>query len=334
MLSIKQIVEQNIIPEGFVVRYRFLDSLKRHPRVLKSALQESKDWDNLPDYLIEGSLIDSLLTETEEVTNERFKVLEAAVPTEKAKLFVDEVMRYYPEPTKEQVVEIARIIEFGAPNWKDDTLYSKYLEWQPYVTERQAIGNKIPVDIQTMVMARTLVEEAKTNEITGKFLTEENLIKKPLIKYRFTLEKTLVVNFESEIDSLFVDRINKTIRVLEVKSYSGSFPTNYYRFGYYTQASLYTAGLLNWITTQEEFKDFSVEPPLFIALNKDMTDIPRLYQMPENHMAIAAFGGQFNHYSKPVDGWMKLSLDMLWHVVNDLWDYRREVYENKCIEIL
>ncbi len=334
MYSIQQIITENIVPEDFVVRYRFLSDLSQHPLKLKRKLEGGERKGELPSYLIEGSLIDSLLTETPDTTNSRFRLLEAPVPPEKAKIFVDSVIEKYGEgATKEQVFEVAREIEFGGKTWKEDTLWSKFIEHEAYIKEKLIDDDRIPVDVQTMIMCRHLTEQAKTDPVVSRYLQEENLIQKPTIKYNLNVSG-ISLNFESEIDMLWVDREKKIIRVLELKSYSGSFNRNYYSYGYYYQASLYTTGLIRWIDTQEEFKGFTILPPLFIALNKNMVDIPRLYQMPEHHLGISTFGGNLNAYSEPITGWMEFSLDFLWHTVNDLWNYRRRVYENDCIEIL
>jgi len=340
MISLQRIVEEKIIPEGFVVRYRYLSSLLNNPLSLKRKLEEIEDRSKWPDYLIEGYLIDSLLTETQEETDAKFKLLVAPVPTEKTKLLVDRVTELYPEPTKEQVIQVARDIEFGASNWKEDTIYNKYLEWQPYILEKQSVGDKIPVDVQTMVSCRSLVEAAKEDEIVGQYLNENNLIRKPLIKYTLNVSTKAVtgfipLNFESEIDLLWVDRDKKLIRVLELKSYSGSFKYNYYNFGYWLQGTLYTTALIKWTTEESnEFFGYTILPTLFIALNKNGYDIPRLYEMHESHLSIATWGGFLDPYKEPVTGWMDLSLDFLWHKVNNAWNYTRRVYEHNCIEVL
>ena len=355
-ISIEKIINDNLVPQDFKIRSRYFKSLVNNLPKLEKMIKEPDKQDYMTQDMIEGSLLDLLITEGNDAINEKFFISTAQVPTDKTKLFVDAVIkRCGGEPhTQELVAETAKEIGFGAANWKPATLEAKFVEWLPYAEEIKSSDGRIIVDMDTYQKICNLKDLAFNHHATSYLFNTGRRIYKPLIEFDITefvkimyrnnpevnIPVDLAVKVVSELDMIFIDDEKKIIYPVEIKTYSESFLKSYYRFKYYYQLAIYYLALSESLKKNKAFVDeyklegYRLIGPIFLALNKAREDVPRIYQPTANHLTVATTGGVFDESIKHTDGWLKLSLDLLWHIVNDKYEYEKKVYENNCIEII
>lgn len=354
-ISIEKIINDNLVPQDFKIRSRYFKSLVNNLPKLEKMIKEPDKQDYMSQDMIEGSLLDLMITEGSEAINEKFFISTAPVPTDKTKTFVDAVIKKAGEEpyTQELITETAREIEFGAANWKPATLEAKFVEWLPYAEEIKSSEGRIIVDMDTYQKVCNLKDLAFNHHATSYLFNTGRQIYKPLIEVDITgfiklmyknnsninIPKEFILKVMSELDMIYIDDEKKILYPVEIKTYSDSFLKSYFRYKYYYQLAIYYMALSESLRNKEfvekyKLEGYKVSGPIFLALNKGKEDVPRIYQPTPNHLTIATTGGIFNESIKYVDGWLKLSLDLLWHIVNDKYEYEKKVYENNYIEII
>lgn len=357
LVSLKEIIESNLVPEDFRVRSRYFKSVASgNLSKLEKDIKHPNE-NVMSDDMIEGSIVDMLLTESEEAVNDKFHFVSALGPTEKTKLFVDAVISNSKamsvDITDELIISTAKEVGFNS-NLKDATLVTKFNEWGYYVEERLAIPEgKILSTMDTFHKCSVLAESVRSNDVTGDIFNTGRRIYKPLLSLNYadilkvylkdsgiTIPDNFSITLMSELDFIYVNDEGKFITPFEIKTYGDNLMTSYYRFKYYYQLAIYSLILQELITTNSQFAvdnnliGYKVMTPMILGINKGYEDIPRLYAPTNEHLIVAIVGGTLAKTIKPIKGWVELSLEFLWHVVNDEYTYPKDVVENNYIEII
>ena len=104
------------------------------------------------------------------------------------------------------------------------------------------------------------------------------------------------------------------------------FPKRFRDMYYYLQAGLYTYAINDWV--KKNWKGYRVFNYNFIVISTKNLDLPIVY---DSFDYIHASKTGFDHYGRHFPGINQLMGDLEWHKEKDIWDYRRELYENKGV---
>lgn len=352
MRSIKEILEYNLVPVDFKIRSRYITSLAKGLKNLERTVKAEDSLSTNPD-IIQGSIIDLLLTEGKEAVLNKYFISKQAVPTDKTKEFVDAVFNKCGSnvPDHDTIVSVAREMGFGGKSYKDNTIIEKYSEWLPYAAElRESIGKPI-IDNKLYEDCEKIVNAAQTHPTTAYLFNSGRNIYKPLLETDITeilklFMKDIKFSDEfklfalSEMDFIHIDDENKLIYPIEVKSYSNSLLSSYYEYRYYYQIALYNIVLVENMRNNTKFVEehniagYKTKFPLILGLNKDTYSPPRLYEPSRGHVESVILGGKIGNYATPIKGLVEMMFEVLWQIVNNEYDYKREVCENNYIEII
>lgn len=310
------------------VNYSLLSALSIHPSEAKRMLDGEKK--ESPEISF-GSLLDCIMFTKDEL-NDRFYVSKFEKSSDKLGELIDKYIELYGNSvvdTPNVTFRNARLLTARKEsnyqmNWKDETVIEKVSPIiDSYLQDIYDAKSRTIITNQQLNRAKYIKESLLTNQFTKDYFNGAYtcLYQEPIIweengiKYK-TLQDIIVINEEEKI-----------VGTIDLKSFSDNFKSSYYKYRYYYQGSLYTHGL------SHHYPRFDVKSPLFLAADSNNYKKPVLYQMSQNHIAIAKHGGRFEtgHYVK---GWQQLAEELLWHKKNDIWDYTYEQYNNHGIEII
>jgi hypothetical protein len=153
------------------------------------------------------------------------------------------------------------------------------------------------------------------------YLREEDKMNKDIEEYneKIIFFEFLGVQCKSMLDRIVINHKNKTVFLIDIKTtYNlGDFSHSFEEFQYYRQMAFYWSAILS------EFKITDYNKQTYIvALQKG--DLPEC----------RVLNIQDSWLSKGLDEIEKILPQIKWHFDNNLWDHRKEYYENNGIEIL
>ena len=129
----------------------------------------------------------------------------------------------------------------------------------------------------------------------------------------------------------------KTIRPVDLKTTGKSvfaFRSSYLSFKYYIQAAFYTAALHYALKNEEEFAgvaDYHVLPFQFIVQETNMYNPPHIFEVDEEDMFVAEYGGIVEGAGYEIRGFQDLIDELEYHQETEQWEYKREIYENSGV---
>jgi len=309
--------------------YSILSKLSNNPRSVKNILDGEKKKTKSLDF---GTLIDVLLTDPESFDSQYY-IMQTNLPTDSYLNLVKEYIRLMDlfrvetgsleEFNENTTILQARINTNFQSNWKDDTVIKNFhIECDAYLDEYEQAGDKTMINLSDKLLADKLVDSTKSNEFAGKYFIPsdgiEIIFQQPIT---FEIEGKKVKSLPDEI---YINHNTKMVEPIDIKTYSESFLKNYFKYKYYYQAAIYTFAIEAYLI-ERGLGDYGIMPFKFIAIDSSGYEYPMIYQISENDLKSATWGGIINN--KDVVGWLKLLEDFNWHMTNDKWDYPREVYE-------
>jgi len=134
---------------------------------------------------------------------------------------------------------------------------------------------------------------------------------------------------KSMIDRLVIDKDEKVIRMIDVKTTSniGEFKDSFDKFKYYRQLSYYWMALL-WALKEGELKDtidnldeYKKESYIVTLQTRDLPEC-RVYHIPDTKL------------DEGLTEIENIIPKIAWHWKNDLWEHTKEYYEGNGIENL
>ena len=320
--------------------YSVLSKLTGDPRDVKKAIDgERKETRSLGL----GSLVDILLTSPEEF-HDNFYVLDGNVPTEAYLNLAKEYIRlkelYLIETQgnielfdkNKTILQARSNINFQS-NWKEATLLTNFEEnCTEYIAKVEEADGRTLISPYDYSLGKRLTEGTKTNPFTSRYFNAEEGIE---IIYQLPIVFVTKEGYElkSLPDVVYIDHNNKTIQILDIKTFGESFLKNYFKYKYYYQGAIYTFAVTSYLFNErKDLMEYSMLPFKFIAIDTSENYLPTVYQMREEDLTAATWGGTIS--DRKVIGWLKLTEDFYWHLNKDMWDYSREVYEKgfKIIE--
>lgn len=195
---------------------------------------------------------------------------------------------------------------------------SKYLT---YLRKRSEVKDILTYTDNTLINELESIVKLHQAASSLLYLKEEDKMNKDIEEYN---EKVIFFDFlgvqcKSMLDRIVIDHKNKTVHLIDIKTTSnlGDFAHSFEEFNYYRQMAFYWSAILS------EFKvnDYNKQTYI-VALQKG--DLPecRVFNIQESWL------------SKGLDEIEKILPQIKWHFDNNLWDHRKEYYENYGIEIL
>lgn len=233
------------------------------------------------------------------------------------------VTRSFEEISKDAYVESGFKIKYEA-------VISKFVgtDAEIYYNEMRTVKAKglTVVTAEDVTNAEKIVEELRNNPVTKDVV---NLVSSA----RYTVHNQLQVEgyeidgmkFKSMMDKLIVDHEQRTIQVYDLKCTWSveNFLEEYYLYRRaYIQAYLYFYAALKWSGSDEELKNYVVQPPKFIVCDSTNYYNPLIYTLDPSDLN-AAYEG-FTHKNREYKGVRTIIADLQWALDNNVWNISRE----------
>lgn len=240
--------------------------------------------------LLEGSMVDCLITGSEEEFNELYYVADFPSIGEKEQQIADmlyeryhdscEMFSYIPSDALLTVIN-----EVGwQKNWRDETRVRVISERTAmYYNLKTQAGTKTVVDRPTYDRVINMVQALKTSPATQGYFADNDPLS-PIKRYYQLKFKAKFegVCYRCMMDLAVVDYEEKKIYPIDLKT-SGhkewNFQDSFEQWSYMIQARLYWRILKANMSNDPYFKDFTLEDYRFIVVNKESL-IPLVWEFP------------------------------------------------------
>ena len=225
----------------------------------------------------------------------------------------------------EEVIKSCKEFNYGQ-SYKEKTLLAKFQPYKEYL--KDLLSDYIFLTSEEMANIREAKLTLFTHDFTKFFFNcdvdEEIFYQFPII---FTVNG---IKCKVLFDLIKVDHKNKVIYPADIKTSDSiyTFPQNFLKFRYDIQASLYTESLYNAdIKKLLHLKNnnYRIEDFRFIVISLKNPDKPLKYNA-KKYINFGKYG--WSYFNIKMEGWMELIDDYKWYKENELYDYRRDIYEN------
>jgi hypothetical protein len=318
---------------------------RNNPAVSQSFL---KDLEGFPKYLTlrekkksaaldMGSLIDVLLTDPYNFDN-YYVVYDKSIPTDKLKLLADkyiEICLYDKELGIETnhintVLQARQIVEYDA-RLTATTIMDRFDKECYEYTQFVLTTDKMVVSHNDYLVASDLATSCRYDERLSKWFEPNKdvtiLYQQSLFfTYKHSLEG-LSIDCKALPDLIYINHLDKTVQIVDIKSYEGDFEVNYYKYRYYYQAMFYL--MAAQLRSNETLipKDYKIEDFYFIAIDKSKFKGNILYKFDRKNFHTVQDGGKLydskGHCYK-IKGLRQLLKEYDYHSRTGNWEYPYE----------
>lgn len=318
------------------ISYSMLASFEREGFKIIPHLKDKKS----SEALRFGSLVDTILTEPEELDN-KFLVSDISKVTE---IILNIIKNVYEncDKTTNNLTEINRdlilnsIKEFNyQSNWKDDTRINKVIEeGSSYFSLLGLAGNKTLISQYEYDLAVSCVESIKNSEFTNKYFNDTvDYFGEIEAFYQLKLKYNKNgLNVRCMFDRVIVNHKTKTIQPIDLKTTGKDeeeFENSFLAWSYWIQSNMYSEILKLIIEEDDYFKDFTILPFLFVVVNKN-NKTPLVWCDVNN----LEKGDRIDKYNNVHKYWIDLYKDLKWHIDNEEYKYSLESIQNNGVRIL
>lgn len=240
--------------------------------------------------LLLGSIVDCLITGSQEEFDSLYFVADIPALGDKEKLVADYLLANYRENYAEMqyipatyVLEAANIYEFQK-NWREDTRVKVLTErCSPYYNVMLSSEGKTFVDRKTYEDAINMVRALKTSPATCGYFADNDEFS-PIRRYYQLKFKAILdeVAYRCMADLICVDYEAKKIYPVDLKTSSKpewNFEESFLQWSYMIQSRLYWRVIKANIEKDPYFKGFTLEDYKFIVVNK-YTLTPLVWEFP------------------------------------------------------
>lgn len=229
-----------------------------------------------------GSIVDTLITGSEEEFNQLFAVMDYNI-TDSGINVCKALASLYGEQYKEfkdipevLVSQVAQEVGFWKdPKW-NSRRYKEVLNTGDVDIYYKVLtsNDKTIISSQMYSDALAMVDALKTSEATKFYFAPDNPFDDSIrryyqLKFKATLDS---IPYKIMADLIWVDYKNKKIHLCDLKTSHKpeyKFPLSFLEWNYLIQSKLYTRVVQANIEKDEYFKDFTIEDFTFIVVNKD-----------------------------------------------------------------
>jgi hypothetical protein len=254
--------------------YSMLKAFDKDP---SSVLKENNISGAAIDY---GSAVDVLMFDGEEEYHKQFSVISATKPSDTGLKLVDYML------SKDSVTrETAKqgIIDLGLwKNMKIETSVKKYIteEFMTYAGEVYDSEGKTVLDVETNQRVGEAVYHLCNNPYCAPYFINTDEIE-VLTQFAWVFEHQ-GQKFKCMLDALVIDKKEKTITPVDLKTTSGSysdFKFNALKYRYDLQAQLYSLGVFDFIQKSDAFGSYTLKNFMFVVSAKGAVETPHVYMM-------------------------------------------------------
>lgn len=258
-----------------------------------------------------GSMVDALITGSQDEFDSLFYVADIPSMGDKEKLIADELYSEYksqcqsfPEIPDAAVLDKANQVSFQK-NWKPETRV-KVLKGRCaiYYAVKAGAGDKTIVGLDTYYKAMAMVKTLKESPSTHGYFADNDPMSPVRRYYQLKFKATLEgVDYRCMADELLVIYDEKKIIPIDLKTSSHKewdFQDSFCQWNYMIQARLYWLIIKTNLMNDPYFKDFSLEDYRFIVVNKDSLK-PLVWQFPLTKAAGTLVDDNGNEYRDPLE---------------------------------
>lgn len=287
------------------------------------------------DALRFGSLVDCLMTEPD-LLEDRFFITSMKTPSPTITSIMLYIYKKVPNAKSftfvPNEVKLEALDNFDyATSWSSKTRLDRLDKQSFYYTLLQRSEGKIVMSEEDLTLATLCVKILKTHPFTEKYMGDEDpfnpkIEKVNQLKFSSTYHRNLI---RCMFDRIIVDHDAKTIQPIDLKT-SGKkeekFELSALEWDYYIQASMYTQILLDVISEDEYFKDFTILPFKFVVINR-FERTPMVWSYPFSRLNRNIIDDQQTLLQKNgYKSWRELIKEAAWHIENNKFDYSYETY--------
>jgi len=306
------IVTQEVFRNTSGMSYSRLSKLADSPQAYRSSLVE----DVKSSAIDLGSLVDIMLTESDELHNKVYVMMTAKPSSDMMLAFVHAKLEGKNDNEAHQL---------SGYSTRTNVISKFETEGKPYYDAVIAAGDKMIVDFNQITTANQIVATLKSNPYTKPYFTEQNdhielIFQVPIIWKIETEEVTL----KSVLDIIQIDHEHHIIQPVDLKTGAEPFYKGFFRYKRYLQGSMYTDATIYALKDKTYYK---VLPMKFIFADTTLYKPPIIYNMIERDIEVGR-DGLVDQTGRVYKGYLQLIKELLWHQKNDLWDYSYDVYQN------
>ena len=200
-----------------------------------------------------------------------------------------------------------------------------------YYKEKLKAHGKIIVYPSHIDKAEKCVQKIKESNFTSEYANIKSGGDIEVFNEMVHLYNFWGVPFKSMIDKVVIDHSNKTIcsydwkTTWQIENPQGAYLKN----GYYLQAALYYAALLDYRNNTESLSDYVIAPMKFIFCDTSGFADPIVFKLNYEDLNAAANG--FNIGTRHYEGLHEIAEDIAWHLETGIWTTTRKVFENNGV---
>lgn len=240
--------------------------------------------------LILGSMVDTLITGSEDEFAEQFYVADIPSIGEKETQIADSLFSQYGSQYPSFIGIPYELILTAAneaifqKNWKDETRVRVLIErCATYYNTKAEAGTRAIVNMETYYKAMAMVRALKESTSTHGYFADNDSMSPVRRYYQLKFKANLRgVDYRCMADLLIVDYEDKKIIPIDLKTSSHKewdFQDSFCQWSYMIQARLYWLIIKANLMNDPFFKDFELEDYRFIVVNKESLK-PLVWQFP------------------------------------------------------
>lgn len=240
--------------------------------------------------LIQGSMVDVLITGSQEEFDKEFYVADIPSIGDKELQIVDDLFTKYsedyqsfPEIPYDAILNTANEYAFQK-NWRDDTRVRVLKErCSAYYALKYNAGDRTIVDLDTYYKVMAMVKALKESPATHGYFADNDEMSPVRRYYQLKFKARLDgVDYRCMADELLVIYDEKKIIPIDLKTSSSKewdFQHSFCKWDYMIQARLYWLIIKTNLMNDDYFKDFTLEDYRFIVVNRDSLK-PLVWEFP------------------------------------------------------
>jgi len=273
----------------------------------------------LTEEIIQGDLVS---------LKENFIISDFVRPTASLGDLADEMLANNAELKGETAMVLARALGLWS-NVKKDEVYLKkfdtkefwgYLKLYRNKGDRKIVSPKL-FDLATE-MAKGITEGMFTKDIFESNAKRELLYQEVILWNNET--------YKSKLDLMVIDHNLKSIIPYDIKTSAfpaEEFKSQFYKFRYYIQSSMYTDALEEW--RLEHYPEYLLKPFQFIVVSRENPSTALTFTVDETMIDKGRDGIHRDDGSLMRKGYKQLTEEFNWHVDSQQFDFSFTTYENK-----
>lgn len=347
------------ISQSVIKKFRSMSLPKFKEVYIDKVSQEEED---TSDSLTTGSLTDTIAFEPK-LVDERFYLpgKRVEIPGEKVKIILDRVYRqaqdlvdtkillnrqgnvpeqlYVPDISelgefRDNILKVAREINFGGKNWTNSTILEKVYEGKPYYYALIEAKGRTIIDTVDSADAHEMVKALQTHPRSKAFFVQQEgevLLFQQEIYEQYAYDG-IDIPLKCATDIIRIVPAEKLIYLVDLKTIYDvrEFKEHSRKYGYLEQMSFYRYMLRRFLTTYRGgiYKEFTIVTPFDIAIDA-VTKVPNVFDFDESDLEIIEYGSE----KHGIKGWRATLEEIGWHIKNKVWTESKEMHQTGKIKL-